>query len=102
MNICGKRGVVITMTPFKTRALMLPAAFLLLVAACGGSSGVETAVDAGTPSAAATAETNLPLLQSADDARDTQILSVADGSVSSLRDAADGDRPVLLWFWAPH
>ena len=48
------------------------------------------------------AAVNQPLLQESDDARDIEVLSVADGSISSLREAVVGDRPVLLWFWAPH
>jgi len=48
------------------------------------------------------AEANEPLLQTSDDARDIEVLSVVDGSISSIRAAVDGDRPVLLWFWAPH
>ena len=43
---------------------------------------METSVDASGQSAAAAAETNLPLLEDADDARDMQVLSVADGSAS--------------------
>ncbi|MGI9606274.1 MAG: hypothetical protein ACR2P0_09075 [Acidimicrobiales bacterium] len=54
----------------------------------------------GSP--AENAEANTANLQSADDARDIEVLTVADGSISSLRDAVDGDRPVLVWFWAPH
>jgi hypothetical protein len=48
------------------------------------------------------ADANEPLLQTSDDARDIEVLSVVDGSISSIRSAVDGDRPVLLWFWAPH
>ena len=48
------------------------------------------------------AKANEPLLQTSDDARDIEVLSVVDGSISSIRAAVDGDRPVLLWFWAPH
>lgn len=48
------------------------------------------------------AAANQPLLQGSDDARDIEVLSVVDGSISTLRDAVAGDRPVLLWFWAPH
>lgn len=84
---------------------------LLLLAACGGEtstvaadpdSSASDAEDTGSQSPEDFAEQNLPNLQSADDARNIEVLSVSDGSVATLRDAVDGDRPVLLWFWAPH
>lgn len=91
------------------RPLALVMALGLALAGCGSSaSPIETsteslpATDAGAPSPQAAADANLPLLQAADDARDHEILDVTDGSISSLRDAVDGDRPVLIWFWAPH
>ena len=59
--------------------------FSLLASACGD-----------------TAETGQASVATSDDVRDIEVLSVDDGSVSSLRDAVTGDRPVLLWFWAPH
>ena len=49
-----------------------------------------------------TAQTHETSLATSDDVSDIEVLSVDDGSVSSLRDAVAGDRPVLLWFWAPH
>ena len=49
-----------------------------------------------------TAETYETSLATSLDVSDIEVLSVDDGSVSSLRDAVTGDRPVLLWFWAPH
>lgn len=48
------------------------------------------------------AEQNTPLLETPENVRDVEVLSVSDGSITTLRDAVDGDRPVLLWFWAPH
>jgi len=52
--------------------------------------------------AIANAEINQPTLQSADDVLDIETLAVGDGSVQTLRDVVDGDRPVLLWFFSPH
>lgn len=128
------------------------AAFVVMLAACGGSDSVSTTSDSATTvsvdqvaeapadgqldetgeptptaesvdstdpaesasaaSPAAPAEptlppeeaaaANQPLLQRSDDARDIEVLSVVDGSISTLRDAVEGDRPILLWFWAPH
>ncbi len=52
--------------------------------------------------AAAAAEQNIPNLAASDDVRDIEVVSVFDGSVTTLREVATGDRPVLVWFWAPH
>ena len=52
--------------------------------------------------ARAAAEQNIPGLMTSDDVRDIEVVSVYDGSVTSLREVVTGDRPVLVWFWAPH
>lgn len=81
----------------------------LVLGACGGSNAVEStegpASVEGTPSvptAAETAAANEATLQSADNPFDIEVLSVTDGTVASLREVVTGDRPVLVWFWAPH
>lgn len=78
------------------------------LAACGGggevaSNGQAAAAESSVadPAEAAAAE-NLPLLQPADQVVDFEVLSVADGSISTLREEVAGDRPVLLWFFSPH
>lgn len=88
--------------------------FAALLAACGGSAAIdsgaapepisETTTDAAESGASAenAAAANIPNLQSAEVVFDVEVLSVADGSVSSLREVVTGDRPVLVWFWAPH
>ena len=52
--------------------------------------------------AIANAEVNQPNLASANNVLDIETLAVADGSIQTLRDVVDGDRPVLLWFFSPH
>lgn len=73
------------------------------------ADGEETAAPASGPppslppeEAQAAAEQNIPNLQAADDVRNVEVVSVYDGSVTSLQEVVTGDRPVLLWFWAPH
>lgn len=73
----------------------------------GSTSVSETAADEPTVSldpaeAASQAEANADAIETTDDGRTTQILSIADGSITTLQQAVTGDRPVLLWFWAPH
>lgn len=73
----------------------------LLASACGsgGASAPQTAEAEAAGSAAAE---NIDDLTQSNNVLDIEVLDVADGSVSSLRQAVDGDRPVLLWFYAPH
>lgn len=52
--------------------------------------------------AAANAAANEPGLVIAGSPDLTEVLLVADGSVTTLADAVTGDRPLLIWFWAPH
>ena len=40
--------------------------------------------------------------QEAQSVFDVEVLAVADGSIQTVRDVVDGDRPVLLWFFSPH
>ena len=85
----------------------------LILSACGGGGEATTtaqpaAAEGGSGEAASSgsaseqASANSGALQSTDDARTTEILNIADGSITSLQQAVTGDRPVLLWFWAPH
>ena len=55
-----------------------------------------------TQEAAANAGGNQPNLAAVDNVLDTEVLVVADGSITTLAEAATGDRPLLVWFWAPH
>ena len=68
----------------------------------GENSGVAIAGTVDPDAAQAAADANIGLLQRGDDVRLIEVLNVADGSVATLDDAVWGDRPVLLWFWAPH
>ena len=73
----------------------------LLASACGPSGGAD-ASDPAVASAAETAATNQSSLRGSSDVTMIEVLDVADGSITTLADAVDGDRPVLVWFWAPH
>lgn len=93
----------------KNPVVAIALAFGLALAACGGSSSVESATPAGDgvstpaePNVEDVAAENSATLTTSDDPLDTEVLSVVDGTVASLRDTVTGDRPVLLWFWAPH
>ena len=73
----------------------------LIASACG--SGQGAAPDSAAASAAGeAAEANIGQLEQADSVLDIEVLDVADGSISTLRSAVEGDRPVLVWFYSPH
>lgn len=72
----------------------------LVASACGATSNVPDSPAAQAASDAASA--NIDDLAQSESGADIELLNVADGSVSTLRNAIAGDRPVLLWFWAPH
>ena len=89
-------------TPPRRRGLVVAlVGFGLLASACGSGEGSapQTAEASAAGSAAAD---NIDNLAESDNVLDIEVLDVADGSISSLRNAVDGDRPVLLWFYAPH
>lgn len=72
----------------------------LALAACGSGTNVPDTPAAQAANEAAAA--NIDDLAQSDNALDIEVLDVADGSVSTLRQAVDGDRPVLVWFYSPH
>ena len=72
-----------------------------VVAVTSDETGI-TITKLSAEEAEANAAANQPNLRSADDALDIEVLTVADGGVATLREVVKGDRPVLLWFFAPH
>jgi hypothetical protein len=66
-------------------------ALAVALAACGADDPPASPVAAG-PAAVEADAGGFP---------DVEVLAVGDGSPVSLPSLA-GDRPVLLWFWAPH
>ena len=91
-------------TRFRARAAA-PAALALglLASACGGGSGDgATPDDPASQAAAEAAQANLDQLESSSDVTMIEVLDVTDGSITTLADTVTGDRPVLVWFWAPH
>ena len=92
------------------RPWVLAGALAIGLTACGGGSDPVATGTAGASTEAgqvdgdpeAEAAANLPLLQPAEEVVDYEVLNVADGSISTLREQVTGDRPVLLWFFSPH
>ena len=88
------------MHPLRVAAATL--ALGLFGSACGGGAGGADSSDPAVSGAAAAAATNQSALRSSSDVTMIEVLDVDDGSITTLADAVDGDRPVLVWFWAPH
>lgn len=102
----------------RIRSTFVLTAIALIASACGGEPATvagtitdqpaaataqdDVAAATAEDDAAANAAANQPSLATADDVLDTEVLVVADGSVTTLAEAATGDRPLLVWFWAPH
>lgn len=68
------------------------------------TDGNDDAADAAgvTGDAASVAEENIDDLVASDDVRLLEVLDVETGEATTIADTVTGDRPVLLWFWAPH
>ena len=87
--------------PLRRGAVVTVVGLGLLASACS-SGGSPTATAPGAAAAEELAADNIDDLASSDNVLDIEVLDVADGAISTLRAAVDGDRPVLLWFYSPH
>ena len=85
------------------RRLFIGLASLGFVA--GGCGVSASPPQAATATATTTGTRGLPATDDrgiAADVPDLQVVDVATGGSVSLRALLPGDKPVLLWFWAPH
>lgn len=92
-----------TVTPVNSPSRLAASLFVALsltATACGGDSTAET-TDPGAGGSTAT-DTDPGDLETSDDVRRIEVLDVETGAPTTLADTVTGDRPVLLWFWAPH
>ncbi|MEQ8840102.1 MAG: hypothetical protein RIB98_03905 [Acidimicrobiales bacterium] len=81
------------------------ASFVLLTfaaTACGSDATTDTSATADTGTDAEHGEPDVPDTAVGDDVLLVEVLDVDTGEPTTIADAATGDRPVLLWFWAPH
>lgn len=81
------------------KLLLIFASLALFATACGGGGGPSSEA---ASAAEAAANTNQATLALSSDISTTQLLDTADGGIAALGDVVTGDRPVLLWYWAPH
>jgi hypothetical protein len=68
----------------------------VLASACAGAG-----LSAQQNDLVATANANLPALQLTSDLTSTQLLDGRTGQITDLSEVVTGDRPVLMWYWAP-
>ena len=80
------------------KLLLIVASLALFATACGGGGPSSEENSA----AQAAASSNVATLALTSDVATTQLLDAADGSIAQLSDLVTGDRPVLLWYWAPN
>ncbi|MDB9845848.1 hypothetical protein OAC41_03685 [Acidimicrobiales bacterium] len=81
------------------KMVLFVASLALFATACGGDAG-PSSEESSAATAAATS--NQAALQLTADVATTQLLDTVDGGIVQLSDVVTGDRPVLLWYWAPH
>lgn len=82
--------------------LVLAGAIVLLAAACG-DSGDDAAAPSGPDPADGQAQPAGPAAPGADGPLPAvDVVDVASGATVSLTDFNTGQRPLLVWFWAPH
>ena len=84
----------------KARLLAVLAATALMTAACAGSEPSQVSAPPAAPPA-----DPAPAPAPADPANDlpaVTVVNVVSGESSVLSSLAPADRPILLWFWAPH
>jgi|GEM_PF-681603 len=70
----------------------------LVLTACGGG-GASSEQDIATR---ALAEQNQVSLNLSDDLAITELLHGETGAITNLGEVVTGDRPVLVWYWAPN
>lgn len=85
--------------PRRLTAVTVVGAVALLGAACGDDASEPAAT--GDP-ATATADAADGAGEVADDISAIEVLGLPGGETTTLTATITGDRPVLLWFWAPH
>ncbi|WP_419925819.1 hypothetical protein [Candidatus Poriferisocius sp.] len=91
----------------RTRLIALAIAVALGAAACGDSTAPPTATPATTapteapaPAAESAPQTEAPA--PASDLPSVDVVDLATGDTVNLAGFAPSDRPIVLWFWAPH
>jgi len=80
------------------KLLLIVASLALFATACGGG-GPSSEQSSAAAEAASSNEATLVLTS---DVASTQLLNIANGTISQLSDVVTGDRPVLLWYWSPN
>jgi hypothetical protein len=82
--------------PRWVRLALVLAPVLLFAAACSGDTLSEDAL-----ATVAVAEQNQGNLNLSDDLASTELLDGNSGAITSLGEVVTGDRPILVWYWAP-
>lgn len=82
-----------------SQLLMMFAALAVFATACGGGGGSGQSSEQSSL-AATTASQNTPTLSS--DLSVSELFDTRTGEITNLSEVVTGDRPILVWYWAPH
>ncbi len=88
------------MTRHKAAAVV--AGLALFATACGGSGGGSGQTSDEQTAILESASQNESGLTVSADLVSTEMLDVRTGEPTTLSDVVDGDRAVVVWYWAPH
>ena len=83
----------------RARLLVCASIVALVAAACGADDATTTAEPASTGTDVAASDA---AASAAGDVPDLNMTNVYTGETVNLQSVANGQTPVLLWFWAPH
>ena len=90
---------------WKSQLFMCFAGVALFATACGGGGGGGSGsgrTSEEVSAAVATAEQNEASLSLSSDLAASGLYDTHTGEITNLSEVVTGDRPILVWYWAPH
>ena len=88
---------------WKSQLFMSFAGVALFATACGGGGGSGNGRTSEEVSAAVTtAQQNEASLTLSSDLSVSGLYDTHTGEITNLSEVVTGDRPILVWYWAPH
>lgn len=91
--------------PRTARVAAAAAVAVLLAGACGGGDSTSsdlTAAASAEPRTEPASQTEALAEAPNNQLPDVDVIDIASGAEVNLRTLAPADKPIVLWFWAPH